>query len=1349
MANRDTKISVDADFNDAMKNTVAFNQVLDAQNQHLAEVTKQMNTYNSAGQIVKSVTQGLTAEGQKFNIVMREMKVLIAAAIPKSATSAAIPAVYAKQFLPDKASFTDAKKSIAELGEEAERAAKKAEAANKRAAAELKKSEDAVRKLGLGTTEAAGKLGVLETNVNKVVSAFKYFVAYRAFNAITSSIEEGTAAANKFQIQLSLIRTISQDNQVTFSGLSKSVRRVSDTSGFSLNDTAKAFYDAKSNQIATPDLEPFVKSASDLARVTGSTLPDANNILTASINAYGLSAKDAERVSAILFHTVDEGRIVLSEVANTFGRAGVLAKSLGVGIEDVASTLSITTQKGFKTADAMTLITNLLIKLEKPTEATQKLFASLGVTTGDEAARLFGFTGIIQKMIDLTKSGVVPVSAFFDEIRGRKQFAVFEQSLPEIEASIAKNKDVAALQATYNKAKDIRAESPADSINKQVEQVKNFFTEDIGQKILKQVDGILKLGGAVVEVTGQLKGLNGEVTEFAEIALGAVALAFGRATAQTLIWGTSTVTTTAAVTALGTATTATAVATDTLSTSTTVAAINIRTRFLSMLLPVAAITAAIYAAYEATKLLATVVNKVKGFEIKGDQATSEDTQKLKDFLAEQNKAKPTDTLSYSDRAAGETYKQVLGIIAQASLANNKLLDDVKHKGKDAAEAVKLSFSTYTDTLKNNISDLHKKISDAKTQLEQSAKAGLKFSESISESRTRFREEYALGSELGAGANQKIPLAQQEFDRLKAKAADLFSKGDQDSIREAEAVLKEAIAANDKLSRLEQDQQAHTFAQGVKENPQFYGNGPAIRFVDDKAHNSRLTELEVIRNKGAAKEAKDLNNSIALNQTKVEQLKTQERLLQDLFRQYEKLTPFNDKGEIKEEYKDLTTGKYNAAKFNKEQDELESKITDAAGTSKSGDTADPRFQLETSLHVFKLNLIKQTAIAERQAALETAADKVRIQEAGYTKQIADAKKLREEGVADQLKGQGILESTIKQGTSTEAAYKQLFEKELTNPVTGGKYKINDVDSDAKRTLAAAGNARADLEAKKNAQSKNATRLPDGTSVYREEDITATNRALEIYIGFLESLRKFGPKSADGTQVADATAGGLGTDDVSQTGEGALKLIRQGRQKIGAGISKEEEAITGRGKAFTQLQELAKQFPDLQKAAIEAGTRTDKAFNDAAKGGIDIAIQKIKELQTELDKLGGNNKKSSLDLDNSGNAFVTSGNGEVYAASGGIVGMFPGQPRGVDRYPIWAAAGETIVNAETSRMYRPMLEAIMQRRAPRYMSGGGVVGSNTTVGDINVTVQGATTNEDTGRSLAMRLNRETRRRNINLF
>ncbi len=80
------------------------------------------------------------------------------------------------------------------------------------------------------------------------------------------------------------------------------------------------------------------------------------------------------------------------------------------------------------------------------------------------------------------------------------------------------------------------------------------------------------------------------------------------------------------------------------------------------------------------------------------------------------------------------------------------------------------------------------------------------------------------------------------------------------------------------------------------------------------------------------------------------------------------------------------------------------------------------------------------------------------------------------------------------------------------------------------------------------------------------------------------------------------------------------------------------------------------------------------------------------------------------------------------------------RGQDRIPIMAAPGEFIVSAKNARRFASELQAMNSGVTPNFRDRGGSI---TNVGDINVTVPGAETTQQTAREIASALRRELRR------
>ena len=83
--------------------------------------------------------------------------------------------------------------------------------------------------------------------------------------------------------------------------------------------------------------------------------------------------------------------------------------------------------------------------------------------------------------------------------------------------------------------------------------------------------------------------------------------------------------------------------------------------------------------------------------------------------------------------------------------------------------------------------------------------------------------------------------------------------------------------------------------------------------------------------------------------------------------------------------------------------------------------------------------------------------------------------------------------------------------------------------------------------------------------------------------------------------------------------------------------------------------------------------------------------------------------------------------------------------MDKIPAYLSRGETVVNRKQSARFFSELNAMNQGSRPVYREQGGSV---TNVGDVNVTVQGGNTSQQTVREIGRALRREIQRGTIKL-
>ncbi len=190
------------------------------------------------------------------------------------------------------------------------------------------------------------------------------------------------------------------------------------------------------------------------------------------------------------------------------------------------------------------------------------------------------------------------------------------------------------------------------------------------------------------------------------------------------------------------------------------------------------------------------------------------------------------------------------------------------------------------------------------------------------------------------------------------------------------------------------------------------------------------------------------------------------------------------------------------------------------------------------------------------------------------------------------------------------------------------------------------------------------------------------------------------------------------------------------------------------SLRQLQELATLQDSLKSPELQKEIGFTEADLDRLRQG-ELILQNFSEIPDSFrqgdDTASSIEAKSARTRDNyvsaalaaaqaagAGNTPLTQylgGVGLRYFASGGFA-------RGVDTQPAMLAAGESVINARATQQFFSQFQAINAGRTPVYRNQGSV----TTIGDINVTVQGGNSSAQTVQSIALGLRRELRKGTI---
>jgi TP901 family phage tail tape measure protein len=177
--------------------------------------------------------------------------------------------------------------------------------------------------------------------------------------------------AGDFSKSLAEVSTLmDKTSEKSIKAMSKELRLLSQTSGLALSSLSKAKYDIVSSGFSGAAQSAQVLAASSQLAVGGVTsAASAADLLTTSLNAYGLGANQVNDVSDTLFTTVRLGKTTMDELAGSLGKVLPIAKSSGVSLTDVGAAMASLTSGGISTAESSTALRGAIIALTAPTDA--------------------------------------------------------------------------------------------------------------------------------------------------------------------------------------------------------------------------------------------------------------------------------------------------------------------------------------------------------------------------------------------------------------------------------------------------------------------------------------------------------------------------------------------------------------------------------------------------------------------------------------------------------------------------------------------------------------------------------------------------------------------------------------------------------------------------------------------------------------------------------------------------------------------------------------------------------------------------------------------------------------------
>lgn len=343
-------------------------------------------------------------------------------------------------------------------------------------------------------------------------------------DALTASVSAPIAAAGVGALKASLsyedalakLSTIADTSQVPMEELSNQILELSKVSGISAEQLANNVYDAISAGQQTADAVNFVSNATALARAGFTSTDAALDILTTSLNAYGLAAEDVTRVSDVLINTQNLGKTTVDQLASSMGKVIPTAKANGVEIEDLAGVYAVMTANGIATAETTTYFNSMLNELGKSGSTAANAFAAgtehikEGGLTMKEAMEMgWELTDVLSVLDEQAAESGTTISNMFGSAEAGKAAAVLWDNGAKLNDAVeAMGQSAGATETAYGKLNTTSFE-----IEKTINELKVTLLE-IGDVLKAELMPVFeKVVKKIKELTGYISGMSVEEKE--------------------------------------------------------------------------------------------------------------------------------------------------------------------------------------------------------------------------------------------------------------------------------------------------------------------------------------------------------------------------------------------------------------------------------------------------------------------------------------------------------------------------------------------------------------------------------------------------------------------------------------------------------------------------------------------------------------------------------------------------------------------------------------------------------------------------------------------------------------------
>lgn len=387
-------------------------------------------------------------------------------------TTALVPAVSSAE--KSMGAATNAVQGIAKATKTAESELSKLKRTGKDLSVNIKAKDNATSKVNKIKNELnslKGKVYTATVNVRQNVAGMAGAAGNRLSGAmfgatmqmagiagISFGIANGIKKYADFEKEMSNVQAISGATTEEFLQLKQKAIDMGAATKYTATESAEAFRYMGMAGWKTSEMISGIEGIMNLASASGEDLATTSDIVTDSLSAFGLQAKDSAMFADVLAAAATNSNTNVALMGQTFKYAAPVAGALGFTVQDTATAIGLMANQGIKGSEAGTALRAMMTRMVKPTKESGEAMQILGLNILDANGKMKPFRDIIKdikagmsKLTPESRAAVAGMLAGQEAMSGllalvNSPDADFNKLADAIDNSNGKAKEMAAIQ---------------------------------------------------------------------------------------------------------------------------------------------------------------------------------------------------------------------------------------------------------------------------------------------------------------------------------------------------------------------------------------------------------------------------------------------------------------------------------------------------------------------------------------------------------------------------------------------------------------------------------------------------------------------------------------------------------------------------------------------------------------------------------------------------------------------------------------------------------------------------------------------------------------------------------------